>query len=158
MANLEHGRVNTCSLYASPAGLSPYLRFGCLSCRVLYYNLRELFMKVPGPLADRGLGHVLTLSGPQLRKGCSPPPSLFGQLLWREFFYTAATNNPNFDRMEGNPICVQVGRRPSCRPPASGFGPDPSGPPVSRSPGTRTRRLWPSGLRVRRAFPGSTPS
>ncbi|XP_073328365.1 cryptochrome-2 [Pagrus major] len=88
VANLEHPRVNTCSLYASPTGLSPYLRFGCLSCRVLYYNLRELYMK--------------------LRKRCSPPLSLFGQLLWREFFYTAATNNPNFDRMDGNPICVQI--------------------------------------------------
>ncbi|KAF7650071.1 hypothetical protein LDENG_00131930 [Lucifuga dentata] len=44
----------------------------------------------------------------KLRKRCSPPLSLFGQLLWREFFYTAATNNPNFDRMEGNPICVQI--------------------------------------------------
>ncbi|XP_070686915.1 cryptochrome-2 [Pempheris klunzingeri] len=88
VANFEHPRVNTCSLYASPTGLSPYIRFGCLSCRVLYYNLRELYMK--------------------LRKRCSPPLSLFGQLLWREFFYTAATNNPNFDRMEGNPICVQI--------------------------------------------------
>ncbi|XP_039665002.1 cryptochrome-2 isoform X1 [Perca fluviatilis] len=88
VANFEHHRVNTCSLYASPTGLSPYLRFGCLSCRVLYYNLRELYMK--------------------LRKHCSPPLSLFGQLLWREFFYTAATNNPNFDHMEGNPICVQI--------------------------------------------------
>lgn len=47
VANLEHSRVSTCSLYASPAGLSPYLRFGCLSCRVLYYNLRELYVKVP---------------------------------------------------------------------------------------------------------------
>lgn len=46
VANLEHPRVSTCSLYASPTGLSPYLRFGCLSCRVLYYNLRELYMKV----------------------------------------------------------------------------------------------------------------
>ncbi|KAM9854173.1 cryptochrome-2 [Aulostomus maculatus] len=88
VANIEHPRVSMCSLYASPTGLSPYLRFGCLSCRVLYYNLRELYMK--------------------LRKRCSPPLSLFGQLLWREFFYTAATNNPNFDRMEGNPICVQI--------------------------------------------------
>uniref|UniRef100_A0A8P4KEY0 Cryptochrome circadian regulator 2 n=1 Tax=Dicentrarchus labrax TaxID=13489 RepID=A0A8P4KEY0_DICLA len=88
VANFEHPRVNTCSLYASPTGLSPFLRFGCLSCRVLYYNLRELYMK--------------------LRKRCSPPLSLFGQLLWREFFYTAATNNPNFDRMDGNPICVQI--------------------------------------------------
>ncbi len=37
-----------------------------------------------------------------------PPLSLYGQLLWREFFYTAATKNPNFDRMYGNPICVQI--------------------------------------------------
>lgn len=44
----------------------------------------------------------------QLRRRSSPPLSLFGQLLWREFFYTAGTNNPNFDRMEGNPICVQI--------------------------------------------------
>ncbi|XP_060892363.1 cryptochrome-2-like [Labrus mixtus] len=88
VANFEHPRVNMCTLYASPTGLSPFLRFGCLSCRVLYYNLRELYMK--------------------LRKRSSPPLSLFGQLLWREFFYTAATNNPNFDRMDGNPICVQI--------------------------------------------------
>ena len=37
-----------------------------------------------------------------------PPMSTFGQLLWREFFYTAATKNPNFDKMLGNPICVQI--------------------------------------------------
>uniref|UniRef100_A0A3Q2CTR6 Cryptochrome circadian regulator 2 n=1 Tax=Cyprinodon variegatus TaxID=28743 RepID=A0A3Q2CTR6_CYPVA len=43
-----------------------------------------------------------------LCKRSSPPLSLYGQLLWREFFYTLATNNPNFDRMEGNPICVQI--------------------------------------------------
>jgi deoxyribodipyrimidine photolyase len=29
-------------------------------------------------------------------------------VLWREFFYCAATNNPNFDKMVGNPICVQI--------------------------------------------------
>ena len=38
----------------------------------------------------------------------SPPMSTFGQLLWLEFFYTAATKNPNFDKMIGNPICVQI--------------------------------------------------
>ena len=41
-------------------------------------------------------------------KKCEPPLSLHGQLLWREFFYCAATKNPNFDKMAGNPICVQV--------------------------------------------------
>lgn len=43
-----------------------------------------------------------------MKKNSSPPLSLYGQLLWREFFYTAATNNPRFDKMEGNPICVRI--------------------------------------------------
>ncbi|XP_053487278.1 cryptochrome-2 [Ictalurus furcatus] len=88
VANFERPRIKAHSLFASPTGLSPYLCFGCLSSRVLYYHLRELYMK--------------------LRRHSSPPLSLFRQLLWREFFYTAASNNPSFDRMEGNPICVQI--------------------------------------------------
>ncbi|CAG5927389.1 unnamed protein product [Menidia menidia] len=44
----------------------------------------------------------------KVKKNSSPPLSLYGQLLWREFFYTAATNNPCFDKMESNPICVQI--------------------------------------------------
>ena len=31
-----------------------------------------------------------------------------GQLLWREFFYLSGHSIPNFDRMEGSPICKQV--------------------------------------------------
>ncbi|XP_063800391.1 cryptochrome-2 isoform X2 [Pseudophryne corroboree] len=88
VANYERPRMNATSLLASPTGLSPYLRFGCLSCRLFYYRLRELYQKV--------------------KKNSPPPLSLYGQLLWREFFYTAATNNPKFDQMEGNPICVQI--------------------------------------------------
>nr|XP_034957310.1 cryptochrome-2-like isoform X3 [Zootoca vivipara] len=80
--------MNANSLLASPTGLSPYLRFGCLSCRLFYYRLWELYRKV--------------------KRNSTPPLSLYGQLLWREFFYTAATNNPQFDRMEGNPICIQI--------------------------------------------------
>lgn len=41
-------------------------------------------------------------------KNTTPPLSLYGQLLWREFFYTTATNNPCFDKMEGNPVCIQI--------------------------------------------------
>ncbi|XP_041497233.1 cryptochrome-2 isoform X1 [Microtus oregoni] len=88
VANYERPRMNANSLLASPTGLSPYLRFGCLSCRLFYYRLWDLYKKV--------------------KKNSTPPLSLFGQLLWREFFYTAATNNPRFDRMEGNPICIQI--------------------------------------------------
>ncbi|MEQ2313291.1 Cryptochrome-1 [Ameca splendens] len=88
VANFERPRMNANSLLASPTGLSPYLRFGCLSCRLFYFKLTDLFRKV--------------------KKNSSPPLSLYGQLLWREFFYTAATNNPCFDKMESNPICVQI--------------------------------------------------
>ncbi|NXV83806.1 CRY1 protein, partial [Atlantisia rogersi] len=88
VANFERPRMNANSLLASPTGLSPYLRFGCLSCRLFYFKLTDLYKKV--------------------KKNSSPPLSLYGQLLWREFFYTAATNNPRFDKMEGNPICVQI--------------------------------------------------
>ncbi|KAG8434639.1 hypothetical protein GDO86_012849 [Hymenochirus boettgeri] len=42
------------------------------------------------------------------RKHSHPPVSLHGQLLWREFFYTAGVGVPNFNKMEGNPVCVQV--------------------------------------------------
>lgn len=62
-------------------------RFGCLSTRLFYYQLSELYTRV---------------------KQVRPPLSLHGQILWREFFYCASTRNPNFDRMEGNPICVQI--------------------------------------------------
>ncbi|QQP54369.1 Cryptochrome-1 [Caligus rogercresseyi] len=41
-------------------------------------------------------------------KNAEPPLALFNQLLWREFFYAAAFQNPNFDRMKGNPICLQI--------------------------------------------------
>uniref|UniRef100_A0A2I3GNN2 Cryptochrome circadian regulator 2 n=1 Tax=Nomascus leucogenys TaxID=61853 RepID=A0A2I3GNN2_NOMLE len=88
VANYERPRMSANSLLASPTGLSPYLRFGCLSCRLFYYRLWDLYKKV--------------------KRNSTPPLSLFGQLLWREFFYTAATNNPRFDRMEGNPICIQI--------------------------------------------------
>ncbi|XP_017164937.1 cryptochrome-1-like [Poecilia reticulata] len=88
VANFERPRMNANSLLASPTGLSPYLRFGCLSCRLFYFKLTDLYRKV--------------------KKNSSPPLSLYGQLLWREFFYTAATSNPRFDKMEGNPICVRI--------------------------------------------------
>ncbi|XP_034031416.1 cryptochrome-1-like [Thalassophryne amazonica] len=88
VANFERPRMNANSLLASPTGLSPYLRFGCLSCRLFYFKLTDLYKKV--------------------KKNSTPPLSLYGQLLWREFFYTTATNNLCFDKMDGNPVCVQI--------------------------------------------------
>ncbi|XP_019364513.1 PREDICTED: cryptochrome-2-like isoform X1 [Gavialis gangeticus] len=75
------------TLSPSTTVLSPYIKFGCLSVRTFWWKLAEIY---------RGKTHS------------SPPVSLHGQLLWREFFYTAGAGIPNFNRMEGNPICVQV--------------------------------------------------
>lgn len=52
--------MNANSLLASPTGLSPYLRFGCLSCRLFYYRLWDLYKKVsavsPPPRAAERTG------------------------------------------------------------------------------------------------------
>ncbi|XP_031635667.1 cryptochrome-1-like [Contarinia nasturtii] len=87
VASFGRPRMTPQSLLASQTGLSPYLRFGCLSVRVFYHQLSDLYKKI---------------------KKAQPPLSLHGQLLWREFFYCAATKNGKFDRMRGNPICVQI--------------------------------------------------
>ncbi|KAK9677185.1 hypothetical protein RND81_11G126300 [Saponaria officinalis] len=68
--------------------LSPYLKFGCLSSRYFYQQLQGIY--------DNAKSHT------------SPPVSLLGQLLWRDFFYTAALGTPNFDQMKDNKICKQI--------------------------------------------------
>ncbi|XP_074275944.1 (6-4)DNA photolyase [Silene latifolia] len=68
--------------------LSPYLKFGCLSSRYFYQRLQEIYDSV--------------------KNHTSPPVSLLGQLLWRDFFYTAALGTPNFDQMRDNKICKQI--------------------------------------------------
>uniref|UniRef100_A0A3Q3X309 Cryptochrome-1 n=1 Tax=Mola mola TaxID=94237 RepID=A0A3Q3X309_MOLML len=87
MENCEHPRMTARSLLVSPTGLTPYLHFGCLSCRLFYFKLTDLYRKV---------------------KNDTPPFYLYGQLMLREFFYTTATNNPHFDKMDGNPVCIQI--------------------------------------------------
>ncbi|KAJ8940021.1 hypothetical protein NQ314_010852 [Rhamnusium bicolor] len=87
VASFGRPKMTPQSLLPSQTGLSPYLRFGCLSTRLFYYQLTDLYKKI---------------------KKAFPPLSLHGQLLWREFFYCAATKNPKFDKMFGNPICVQI--------------------------------------------------
>lgn len=43
-----------------------------------------------------------------LRPQTSGPSQDNLRLLEREFFYTVASHNPYFDKMEGNPVCIQV--------------------------------------------------
>uniref|UniRef100_K3WWY4 Photolyase/cryptochrome alpha/beta domain-containing protein n=1 Tax=Globisporangium ultimum (strain ATCC 200006 / CBS 805.95 / DAOM BR144) TaxID=431595 RepID=K3WWY4_GLOUD len=74
---------------SSTTSLSPYLYFGCLSPRKFYHRVREIQER-----------HKLASS--------APPVSLDGQLLWREFFHCSGRSNPYFDKMEENPICLQI--------------------------------------------------
>lgn len=66
VASFGRPKMTPQSLLASTTGLSPYLRFGCLSTRLFYHELTDLYKKI--------------------KKSC-PPLSLHGQILWREFFY-----------------------------------------------------------------------
>ncbi|KAM7256872.1 hypothetical protein ACFE04_012613 [Oxalis oulophora] len=89
VANFEKPKGDP-SAFMKPATtvLSPYLKFGCLSSRYFYQCVQDVYKDV--------------------KKHSSPPVSLIGQLLWREFFYTVAFGTPNFDKMKGNRICKQI--------------------------------------------------
>ncbi|XP_037298981.1 cryptochrome-1 [Manduca sexta] len=75
------------SIEPSTTVLSPYISHGCLSAKLFYHKLKEV---------ERGSQHTL------------PPVSLLGQLMWREFYYTAGAGTNNFDKMVGNPLCMQI--------------------------------------------------
>jgi len=75
------------ALEPSTTVLSPYLKFGCISVRDMYYRLEAINSK---------------------GKHSMPPVSLVGQLLWREFFYTCGATIDNFNKMKGNKICRQI--------------------------------------------------
>ncbi|XP_047986229.1 cryptochrome-1 [Leguminivora glycinivorella] len=75
------------SLEPSTTVLSPYISHGCVSAKLFYNKLKEV---------ENGRRHT------------EPPVSLMGQLMWREFYYTAGTGTENFDKMVGNPLCIQI--------------------------------------------------
>ncbi|KAL6584757.1 (6-4)DNA photolyase [Orobanche minor] len=81
VANFEKPKGDP-SLFLKPATtvLSPYLKF--------YQCIQEVQRNC--------------------RRHTSPPVSLLGQLLWRDFFYTVAFGTPNFDQMKDNRICKQI--------------------------------------------------
>jgi len=88
VADFEKPNTAPSSLEPSTTVSSPYLKFGCLSARLFYARLNEVLSRHP--------------------KHSKPPVSLLGQLMWREFYYTAAASEPNFDRMFGNSFCLQI--------------------------------------------------
>ncbi|KAH8412809.1 hypothetical protein KR009_005880 [Drosophila setifemur] len=88
VARFEKPNTAPNSLEPSTTVLSPYLKFGCLSSRLFHLRLKEILKRQT--------------------KHSQPPVSLIGQLMWREFYYTVAAAEPNFDRMLGNVYCLQI--------------------------------------------------
>lgn len=87
ICEFEKPNTSPNSLEPSTTVLSPYLKFGCLSSRLFYQEIKKVYAG---------------------QKHSKPPVSLEGQLLWREFYYSVATATPNFDKMVGNRICAQI--------------------------------------------------
>ncbi|CAG2244399.1 CRY [Mytilus edulis] len=75
-------------LLGEPMSMSAHLRFGCLSVRRFHWTIHDLFEKV--------------------KPKESKPDALTCQLIWREYFYVMSANNINYDKMEGNPICLNI--------------------------------------------------
>ncbi|XP_072015096.1 cryptochrome-1-like [Amphiura filiformis] len=88
VCKFEKPKTQPNSLEPSTTVLSPYLKFGCLSPRTFYYGIQDVYR--------------------EKKNYTKPPVSLEGQLLWREFFYTAAAGTPNFHQMVDNPVCLQL--------------------------------------------------
>lgn len=53
VASFGRPKMTPQSLLPSQTGLSPYLRFGCLSTRLFYYQLTDLYKKVRDYLKER---------------------------------------------------------------------------------------------------------
>nr|QDO16439.1 6-4 photolyase [Crypthecodinium cohnii]USW07793.1 6-4 photolyase [Crypthecodinium cohnii] len=71
----------------STTGLSPYIKFGCISVRKVWHAIDDC------------------LKG---RKHSQPPMSLHGQLLFREMFYVLGASVPNLDKDKGNRMCKEI--------------------------------------------------
>jgi len=78
-------QVHNTDLEPETTGLSAYLNFGALSVRTLWHSAATLS-------ADHEQAMV----------------TVHGQLLYREFFYCAASQVNNFTRIEGNRICRKI--------------------------------------------------
>lgn len=75
-------------LSGMPMSLSPHLRFGSMSIRKFYWSLRSTYAEV--------------------HPNKPIPASITCQLVWREYFYCMSVNNPKYNCMIGNPICLKI--------------------------------------------------
>ncbi|CAI8045818.1 Cryptochrome-2 [Geodia barretti] len=79
---------NTVDMLFDKSALSPYVRFGCLSVRYFLWKTR-----------------AISSSNPAVE---SVVRQLTQKLLNREFYFVVASQVPNYDITENNPICLQL--------------------------------------------------
>jgi len=87
-AEFEKPKTLPTALEPDTTALSPYISNGSLSARTFWHSLQE------------------AISGAKNKS--KPPVSLEGQLMWREMAYLIGYTTPNFDKMNNNPVCIQV--------------------------------------------------
>jgi cryptochrome len=92
VATFEKPNTSPNALTVDTTGLSPYVKHGCISCRLFYHELSK----------------ACATSNIDPQRRSKPPVSLHGQLMWREYNYLMGYTTPNFDTMANNPIARQI--------------------------------------------------
>lgn len=95
VATFEKPKTSCTSLEPSTTALGPYISWGCLSSREIWFAIDDAISKAS----------VTTVS--------KPPVSLQGQMLWRDFnnliAHDANTHHPgSWNQIEGNKYCRQI--------------------------------------------------
>jgi len=88
IAEFEKPKTNPASLEPATTVLSPYITHGCVSARNFFHEVEKVYAAS--------------------KSHAGPPGSLHGQLYFREWFYLLSYIIPNFDRMKGNELCLQI--------------------------------------------------
>ena len=79
------------SLEPSTTLLSPYLKFGCVSVREVWWGCKE---SIAAWETNGGKG-----------KKTTEPENMFGQLEFRDMYAAAEAGTPHFERIRGNRTC-----------------------------------------------------
>ncbi|WVR03300.1 hypothetical protein IAU60_000291 [Kwoniella sp. DSM 27419] len=82
------------SLEPSTTLLSPYIKFGCVSVREIWWGSKRTIAEW-----EKGGGKGET----------KEPENMFGQLQFRDMYACAEAAVPHFERIRGNPVCRFIG-------------------------------------------------
>ena len=83
------------SLEPSTTLLSPYLKFGCIGVRELWWGCKDVIEEWRS-------------TGTDIAGETKEPVNMFGQLEFRDMYAAAEVGTPHFQRIRGNPICRWV--------------------------------------------------